>query len=417
MKTLRKAWLAIPLVLASLTLSPLARADNTAEARRLFDAGARAYKVGQFRAAIQAFEQAYRVEARPNILFSIAQAHRRQYVLDKRPGHVAVAIKLYREFLSQVPQGGRRADAVAALGEMEPVAAQLERDGQLQPIGVGESATRVVISSASDGATIELDGSTKARPLPLIAEVKPGKHTIRLRAPGYADEQREIEVAPGGVTALDIPLRELPARVAIGGYRGAEVRVDDRSVGTLPFTGPLDVAPGRHVLRIAKGGHEDHVQSVDLPRAGALTIEARQPRTLQRKISYGLLGGGVVSGATGLVLGFLSLSQQGVASGIKSEIDAGKVVCREVACPKFDDYNAAVGARDRLRIASGVMVGVGVGAAATGMLMFLFDEPKARGTVPGSDEGPRAPRPVEKAFDVGAMVAPGLYGVSITGGF
>jgi tetratricopeptide (TPR) repeat protein len=247
---IHRATASIASLLTLLTAAPLALADSTADARQLFDAGARAYKVGQFRAAIQAFEQAYRVEARPNILFSIAQAHRRQYVLDRRPGHVAVAIKLYREFLSRVPQGGRRADAVTALGEMEPIAAQLERDGQLQPIGVSESATRVVISSPNEGVTIEIDGSDKPRPLPLIAEVRPGKHTIRLRSPGYADEKREIEVAEGGVTALDIALRELPARLAIGGYRGAEVSVDDRRVGTLPFPTPLDVAPGRRVLRI-----------------------------------------------------------------------------------------------------------------------------------------------------------------------
>lgn len=416
MKT-RHALFALLFALPALSVSPRAHADATEDARRLFEAGARAYKAGDFRAAIQAFEQAYRVEARPNILFSIAQAHRRQYVLDKRAGHVAVAIKYYREYLSKVPQGGRRGDAVAGLGEMEPLAAQLERDGQLQPIGVSESGTRLVVSSSSDGATIALDDAPDARPAPLIAEVKPGKHMIRLKAPGYADERREIEVAPGGVTALDIPLRELPARVAIGGYRGAEVSVDDRSVGVLPFTAPLEVTPGRHVVRVAKGGHEDHVQTIDVTRSGALTIEAHQARTTQRNLAYGMLGGGALAAATGLVLGLSALEQQGVANGIKADIDAGKVVCRGDACPKLDTYNAAVTARDRLRITSGVLAGVGVAAAVTGMFLYLFDEPKLRATVPPSDQGPRLPAPREAPIDVGASVGPGYYGVSFTGSF
>jgi hypothetical protein len=156
------------------------------------------------------------------------------------------------------------------------------------------------------------------------------------------------------------------------------------------------------------------VRTLDLPRAGALVIEARQPTTLQRKVSYGLLGSGALAGATGLVLGLVSLTQQGIATGIQGEIQDGKVVCREVACPKLDTYNNAVEARNQLRIASGVLVGVGVGAAATGMLLFLFDEPRARSALPRSDDGPRAPSPLDKPFDVGAMIAPGLYGASVT---
>jgi tetratricopeptide (TPR) repeat protein len=415
---MRKALIIALAAAAALALAaPPARADGNEEARALFEAGARAYKAGDFRAAIQAFEQAYRVEARPNLLFSIAQAHRRQYVLDKRAGHVAVALRNFREYLSRVPAGGRRTDAVAALGELEPLAAQLEREGQLQPLSEPEQATRVMVSSPVEGAVVSLDDERKTRPTPLIAEVGAGKHVLVVKAPGFADERREIEVTRGAVTALDITLRELPARLAIGGLRGAEVTVDGRSVGKVPFTALVDVPPGPHHVRVAKGGHEDWNADVLLGRGELQVIDPRLARTTQRVVSYGFIGAGAAATAVGLVLGGLSLAQEGAANTLKREMDAGSVVCRTPSCPKLDDYNAAAAARDRLRVGFGVTLGVGLATAATGVLLYFFDEPKGLG---GRGEGlAPPPRPTELPLDIAAapVVAPGVYGASLTGRF
>ena len=401
---------------AGTTAGSDAGADATRRARALFDAGARAYQAGAFRTAIQAFEEAYKVEARPNILFSIAQAHRRQYVLDKRAGHVAVALKYYRQYLAEVAQGGRRADTVAALGELEPLAARLQQEGQLQPLGEADGATRLVVSSPSEGATVALDGEAKPRTAPLIAEVTPGKHTARIEAPGFAGESREIDVARGAVTALDIPLHELPGRLAIGGLRGAEVTIDNRSVGTIPSTGPVEVTPGHHSLRVTRGGHEELTREIDIGRGGTETFDARLPLTKQRKVSYGLIGAGAAATGAGVVFGILTLGQQAVATGIKSDIDQGKVSCPGTSCPKFDQFNAAVNARDQLRIGTGVLLGGGLATAATGFLLYLFDEPQLR-SLARPDEAP-APAPFlrETNLEVSAapVVGPGLAGAALT---
>jgi hypothetical protein len=413
---MRTTILRAALAAALLALPSPARADATEDARVLFDAGARAYKAGDFRAAIQAFEQAYKLDARPNLLFSVAQAHRRQYVLDRRPGHVAVAVKYFRDYLARVPSGGRRADAVAALGEMEPLAAKLEQDGQLQPTGVGESATRLVVSSPTDGAVVVLDDDKKERPAPLIAELRPGKHVLRVRAPGFTEERREIDIAPGAVTALDLPLRELPARLAVGGLRGAELRVDGRPLGTVPFAAFVEVAPGKHEIRVAKAGHEDRLETLDLSRGALLTIDARLPLTTQRKVSIGLLGGGGLALAAGAILGAVSLGQQATANGIKSDIDAGKITCRDAACPKLDQYNSAVEARDRLRAGTGALLGGGLAAAAAGALLYLFDDPKLRaGLLTRSDDTPAAPPKLpEVEVSAAPVVGPGFAGAGIS---
>ena len=84
-----------------------AKTGNEDQARMLFTVGAEAYSSGQYKAAIQAFSEANKILPRPAIVFSLAQSHRRQYVIDKDPEHVHEAARLFREYLAQVPEGGQ----------------------------------------------------------------------------------------------------------------------------------------------------------------------------------------------------------------------------------------------------------------------------------------------------------------------
>ncbi|MEO6575926.1 MAG: hypothetical protein ABIP89_18885, partial [Polyangiaceae bacterium] len=107
------------LLAASLSFAGTSAAQDIEHAKRLFSAGAAAYASGQFSAAIQAFEEANKIIPKPAIVFSIAQAHKRQYAIDRNPEHLRAAIQNYRAYIEQVPQGGRRADAAQSLGELE----------------------------------------------------------------------------------------------------------------------------------------------------------------------------------------------------------------------------------------------------------------------------------------------------------
>lgn len=64
------------LILALLMLSSAARAgeDDDARARALFQSGAVLYDEGRYEEAVAAFEEAYRLSARPALLFNIANA-------------------------------------------------------------------------------------------------------------------------------------------------------------------------------------------------------------------------------------------------------------------------------------------------------------------------------------------------------
>ncbi len=57
------------------------------------------------------------------IAFSLAQAHRRQYFVDHAREHLQRSIALFRQYVELAPTGSRRADALDALSQLEPLAA------------------------------------------------------------------------------------------------------------------------------------------------------------------------------------------------------------------------------------------------------------------------------------------------------
>jgi tetratricopeptide (TPR) repeat protein len=374
---------------ASAPASPPAAADDaTTRARRLFDAGQSSYKIGDFKSAIQAFEQAYAIDPRPALLFSIGQAHRRQYFVDNRAGHVAVAIQNFREYLAKVESGGRRADAVLALNELQPLALTLEIEGRLQPLEDEAPETRLVLSTPAEGATVSIDGGA-AKPLPMSVVLPAGSHALRVEAPGYVAVTREINVVEGGVTALDLVLEGLPAQVAIEGPSGATVSVDGKVEATLPLAAPLPVSAGERRIRVAMNGHLEFAQTVDLGRGQPVSLAADLAWTDQRKAALGLLLGGGALFVGGAALGGVALARHLDASSIKDDIDAGQVICRTDVCQPLDDYNGAVQARDDLGLA-GVLLGSAALAATGGLLLFLFDPPGQERAAPTKVDAPEA---------------------------
>ncbi len=393
------------------------RGASTAAARVLFDAGANAYSAGNYRAAIQAFEQAYAVEARPGLLFSIAQAHRRQYKVDGRAGHVAVAIKRYQEYLAQVTEGGRRSDAQAALLDLGPIAQKLEQEGQLQPFSAQDvdRATRLIITSSAPGAAILVDGEKTPRATPLIVEIAPGRHKVRVTAKDHFDEDREIEVAAGAVTALDLPLRERPPVLTVDALPGARVSLDGRLIGEVPLAGPVEMRTGRHEVVVSKVGYTTYSKTLEVGPGDRVSVSAPLATTFTRKVSIGLLAGGGGAVAGGVVLGGLALAQQAEASAIKGDMDQGKVVCRGATCPELDRYNTALGARDSLRTGAFALLGTGLVAAGAGLYLFVFDGPGPLWPARESSAGPKGePAPRISAVP---MVSPGFGGVAVSGEF
>jgi hypothetical protein len=77
----------------------------------------------------------------------------------------------------------------------------------LEATGAGS----VAVSAAQPGATVFVDEVAKGEvPLPPIADVPVGRHTVRLSKDGFLDWQSELFVDPGETTPLWVELSEAP---------------------------------------------------------------------------------------------------------------------------------------------------------------------------------------------------------------
>ena len=312
--------------LATALSVPVAAAGDDAaqieQAKMLFNAGAQAYEAGRFATAVQAFQQAYAIAPRPAILFSMAQAERKAYYVDKRPQDLRNAITHYHAYLDQVPTGGRRGDAADALAELEPIAARLSpAEGSVQPAAPAEQKTRLMVTSQTSGAKAALDGGAP-EDVPLIEEVSPGKHHVRIWADGYFDEERDAIAAQGSLAAIDVPLREKPALLSVTLDTRASIAVDGRPMATTPLAQPLEVPSGTHVVTITKNGYKAFSREVTLAHGGSATIAAKLEHSGQRTAAWIVLGtAGAAAIAGGVFTGLAFIEQSNAQSVLDGDLD------------------------------------------------------------------------------------------------
>jgi len=380
-------------LVAMMLVAPSVRADNVQEAKALFLAGAAAYEQHNYVGAIRAFEGAQKLAPRPANLFSLAQAHRRQFYRDGNSAHEKAAIDYLREYVKEVPEGGRHDDAMRALQEL----------GALQP--QQDVASVSINSSGTPNARVALDGAAPVE-APLIGPVSPGKHHAVISADGFVSEARDVTAINGQIVALDVPLKERPARVVIDSPPGAAVAVDGRPVGETPLA-PLELPAGAHIVSISKNGHEAFVRDLDLARGDEQKLTAPLHVTRQRTIATGMLvASAVVVLGAGTCTAFAAY-WLGQANGVLGAQRRGPITLDDVA--RYDDARAM---RNDFLIAAGISFATAGALAATGLVLFVFDKPDTTGEARGH-EGPKPetkPTPVD--FSFAPLVSPNVLGAT-----
>jgi hypothetical protein len=405
----KRSLLAAGLAMLLLPSSASAADDALGQAKTYFNAGAQAYDAGRFSAAVQAFQQAYALAPRPAILFSMAQAERKAWYVDKHVDDLKHAIEHYHAYLSQVPTGGRRGDAADGLAELEPIASRMTQEPTPTAPAV-EAKTRMMVTSATSGARASLDGGP-ATEVPLIDDVSPGKHHVHLSADGYFDEDRDAIAVAGSLAAIDVVLRDRPATLSIQLDASASITVDGRPVGASPLAHPLELPAGPHIVTVTKNGYQALTREVMLERGKPSSMAATLQTTGQRKTAWvffgaagaGLLTGGAFTGA--------ALVEQSHALDIQNAMKVGNITSSQGT-----SYDADVSARDRWRTVSIAGYGAGVGLLAVGTFLWIFDTPNPQ-EVP-LPESPSLPEPPKRErLEVGLLpwVAPGAAGVSFGG--
>lgn len=413
---MRRTALSLLLAAAAALVAPAASAQSQVEeARMLFKAGEQAYVKTNYRKAIQAFSEANKLAPRPAVLFSMAQAYRQLWALEQQPSDLRQAVDLYRQYVAQVPQGGRRADAAQALLDLGPAVARLTSDAPGEapaPVEV-KVETLLSVMCSTPGSTVSVNGG-KPVPTPIMPEVEPGQHKVRLTAPGFVSEERDVLVRKGRVSTVDVTLSEVPARVTFVAPTSAQVSVDGRSIGPTPLPQPLKLSSGRHFITVTKNGYKPFTDEVDLARAKDHEIKANLSITGQRVVSYSFFGAGAAGIGVGIVAGLVTGHYQDQAKKVDDERQQ-----RSIDVERRDAFNGYLEKRDNWARVAGAGFGLGAAFGAASFLLYVFDEPTVT-RVPQLEVKPKTEAPPSAdPMDLTASPAwsPGYLGGTVTGRF
>lgn len=414
-----RAWLSGLALATALSTSGWAHAAeqpgaNVERAKMLFNAGAQFYTAGQFDSAIRAFEEANRLFPKPAIEFSIAQAHRRQYYLDKKPEHLRDAMANYKRYIDATAEGGRKFEAAQALGELELIQAKTGASMDAPSKPAVKEPPRIMVSSVTPNAVVLLDGAAP-KPVPFGAEVTPGKHHVKISAPGFYDDERDV--IADTILPLNADLREKPGHLVINAPPNAQIMIDGRFVGETPLAVPIDVPPGTHYLTVGKNGRKAYAVELDIAHDQKKTIDVQLDVTGQRIVAYSILASGAALVVGSAVLFGVGLSKQSDAQTLldKRSAPGGSISQRELA-----SYESLRAERNDWFTASGVVVAVGGAALVTGAMFYFFDQPSP--TAPerrmNDTPKPKAPSAVDSMeVAVTPLVGPGFAGGSLGGRF
>lgn len=125
-------------------------------------------------------------------------------------------------------------------------------------------------------------GHSAPSDFPLIAVVSPGKHKVRVSAPGYFPVTRELNAVDGGVVAADIELKPRPAFLRITTEAGAEISVDGRLIGAAPLPKDIKLAAGTRLITVRKNGHAAVTREVRMKRGERVSMKVSLEQTGQR---------------------------------------------------------------------------------------------------------------------------------------
>ncbi|HEY2514085.1 MAG TPA: PEGA domain-containing protein [Polyangiaceae bacterium] len=221
------------------------------------------------------------------------------------------------------------------------------------------------------------------------------------------------QIAPERRAQIDKEMAELRGRVAhvtlTSNVEGAEITLDDASIGRTPLAEPALIGTGRHKLSISRPGYVPVTKTVDIAGGDRLTIPldlaevpregepgaAAQTAAVVEAPSHApafVVGGiGVAGVVVGAIFGGLAIGNK---SSLNGECDAAKH-CTASSQPDIDAFS-------RNTTISTVGFSVGLVGLAAGTIIFLTERPKTE------------PTPVPAALRVTPWVGPGSAGVSGT---
>jgi hypothetical protein len=363
------------LMWGSLLVSLAAQAHAADEAtlgkvRAYHQAATQAYDAGQFDIAAKAWEEALALvpdhPSAPALMFSAAQAHRRQYAFDQDTRDLTRSLELYRRYLDAARDGPRRIDAIQFISEIQGI---LARRAPSDPVPAEAERTQILVTSRAPGALARIDGGALGT-VPMALDVSPGEHKVEVEAPGYFSATSTWLALKGRLVVSPVDLEARPAMVRIAAPDDSRIFVDGVHLGRAPLGGPAQIPAGEHLLTVTASGHSAATRRLDLERGQALSVAIREmPATNQRVASVLVMGGAGAAAVAGVITGLLAYDRQNEALSVKPATHPGSPPSAITA------YNDAVGARNSLRSATYALLGSAAALGITGLMLYGLDAP------------------------------------------
>ena len=180
----------------------------------------------------------------------------------------------------------------------------------------GEFLGYLRVVSEPPGAAVYIDDREEGSVgnTPYYNPVGVGEHTVYIERPGFAPEQRAVNIEIGEEVTLRVPITRLSyGRLRITGNRGARVEVDGVDVGEVPLDEQVEA--GTHDVRISLDGMKDWHEEVEIMRGQLTPIEATLRPAPSRSTAWTLATLGLVSVGGGVALAV-------IADGIHSDLEA-----------------------------------------------------------------------------------------------
>jgi hypothetical protein len=172
------------------------------------------------------------------------------------------------------------------------------------------------------GANVFIDGREEgaAGQTPFRSVLDTGTHHVILERPGFASEERDVDVDIGAEVSLRLPL----TRVDFGRLRvvanlsHARVLVDGEPVGGVPYEGQL--SPGTHEVEVEADGMKSFSETVTIERGQLTPMRVRLRPRPSRRTAWSTLIFGLGSAGAGIYLG---IRGNDLRDQLRTERDAG----------------------------------------------------------------------------------------------
>jgi hypothetical protein len=188
--------------------------DERARARAEFERGVAAFGNSEFQAALDAFQEAYRLAPHPSVRLNIANCYQQM----ARPVEALVHFEHYLTEATSIPAAQRR--------EIEATIRGLR----------GRVGT-LTFQVTPDGAEIVIDGSaTRRAPVSEPVRVVAGDHEVVISLDGFVRETQTVRVDGGGDTRVAVRLRR--AEVVAVVETAETVEATETSTETVTETSP-----------------------------------------------------------------------------------------------------------------------------------------------------------------------------------